>query len=135
MRLGRKRFRAADANEVARADGPGPDREPAIEARRTDTYACADPPARLECRATDRVPIVGFKHFDPPARLEYRATDRAEDISIKASIHDPGQLVESQHHNHGHHDNDGHRNGDHNCHRDGGDPCDLDQPNRVRDVA
>ena len=60
MRLGGKRFRAALANEVTRADGRGPDREPAIEAGLTDTYACTDPLARLELRATDRVPTVGL---------------------------------------------------------------------------
>ena len=127
MRLGGKRFRAADANEVARADGRGPDREPAIEAGPTNTYACADPPARLECRAADRVPTVCLEHIDPPARVECRATDRAEDIGIKASNRDPRQLLESDHYN------DGHCNGDHNCNRDGDDPCCLDQPDLDRE--
>ena len=129
MRLRGKRSRAADANEVARADGHGPDREPAIEAGPTDTYACADPLARLECRATDRVPTVGLEHIDPPARVECRATDRAEDIGIKASARDPRQLLDSDHYN------DGHRNRDHDCDRDGDDTWCLDQPDLVREVT
>ncbi len=129
MRLGGKRFRAALANEVTRADGRGPDREPAIEAGLTHTYACADPLACLECRAADRVPPVRLEHIDPPARVECRATDGAEDIGVKASNRDPGQLLDSDHYN------DGHCNGDHICHRDGDDPGCLDQPDCVREVT
>ena len=61
---------------------------PSRPGRPTPTHAPTRPPASTVAPPTASQPSDS-NHIDPPARLDCRATDHAEDIGIKASNFDP----------------------------------------------
>ena len=125
MRLRGRRSRAADTDKVAQPECHRPDREPAVEARNTNTHPCADPVALVECRSSahdfavgveatgpadrveatgpaDRVqatgPAVGVEATSPADRVECRAAEHLADIGVQSTrIHDTASTEAGSH--------------------------------------
>ena len=126
MRLGRRRWGAAQPDPVARTERhTDPQRRsshgsPAVEVGHPDADPRTEPVARAESVAradyAGRIPTVGGA-VDVGAGVE--------DIHRRSSIRDEAS---TQHHDHSHHNNhdDSHHNGDQDRHRDC--HCDCDEP-------